>query len=243
MTDQTPERTTLRGERTRSVASQSPGRRQRTLRGWHEQRARAAPRRESAVTTKKMPQSMKTSQQAILLVAICAATACGGKVGAVDDGTGATGSGVVGGNGSVGGTVSIGGAGGAMPVSTGGTKATGGTTSNIAPNSSRTVIFSNGKAVGAMTGYGNVYVGTTDTVSSPTCGASQASITSVAYCATSGTAIPFTSFNTACWNIPPNGTALTAVDVPNIDQIFVQVSAGPAAITVTNLCVTGITFS
>jgi hypothetical protein len=176
-----------------------------------------------------------------------------------------------------------------------------------------------------MTGYGNVYVGTTDTVSTPTCGASQAAITSVAYCATtsnwssatalcvtgsvpvadaptyaswglnlganstdpagnglgqsfttiaitvtgtpaiglravvhrkddslsiwycapliSGTAIPFTSFNTACWNSPPNGTALTAADVPNIDQIFVQVYAGPAAITVTNLCFTGITFS
>jgi hypothetical protein len=65
------------------------------------------------------------------------------------------------------------------------------------------------------------------------------------YCAamTSGAAIPFTSFNTKCFDVPPDGVALTAADVPNLDQIDVQVSSGLAAITVTNLCITGITFS
>lgn len=67
----------------------------------------------------------------------------------------------------------------------------------------------------------------------------------VGYCAmmTSGTAIAFTSFNTECYNTPVSGTALTAADVANIDQISVQVSSGAAAITVTNLCITGITFN
>ena len=65
------------------------------------------------------------------------------------------------------------------------------------------------------------------------------------YCAamTSGTAIPFVAFNTKCWDFPPDGTALTAADVPNIDQISVDVPSGPAGITVTNLCIAGITFA
>jgi hypothetical protein len=65
------------------------------------------------------------------------------------------------------------------------------------------------------------------------------------YCAmmTPGTAIPFTSFATKCYDTPPDGVALTLADVPNIDSIAVQVSSGPTAITVTNLCITGITFS
>jgi hypothetical protein len=64
------------------------------------------------------------------------------------------------------------------------------------------------------------------------------------YCSpmTSGTAIPFTSFNTKCYDTPPDGTALTAADVTIIDQVGVQVSSGTAAVTVTNLCITGITF-
>jgi hypothetical protein len=60
---------------------------------------------------------------------------------------------------------------------------------------------------------------------------------------TPGTAIPFTSFTTKCYDTPPDGVALTLADVPNIDSIAVQVSSGPTAITVTDLCITGITFS
>jgi|GEM_PF-2615641 len=66
------------------------------------------------------------------------------------------------------------------------------------------------------------------------------------YCAmlTPGTAIPFTDFVTDCWETTPAGTAITAADVPNIDKIAVQVSANDtAAITVTNLCITGIEFA
>jgi hypothetical protein len=64
------------------------------------------------------------------------------------------------------------------------------------------------------------------------------------YCSpmTSGTAIPFTSFNTKCYDTPPDGTALTAADVPNVDQVNVQVSSGAAAITVADLCISKIDF-
>jgi hypothetical protein len=65
------------------------------------------------------------------------------------------------------------------------------------------------------------------------------------YCATltSGTAMPLTSFSTTCYTPASPGTAITTTDVPNIDQISVQVSSGTAAITVSNLCITGITFA
>jgi hypothetical protein len=64
------------------------------------------------------------------------------------------------------------------------------------------------------------------------------------YCAamTSGTAIPLAAFNTKCYDFPPDGVALTLEDVPNIDQVNVQIPSGAAAITVTNLCITGIAF-
>ena len=64
------------------------------------------------------------------------------------------------------------------------------------------------------------------------------------YCAamTSGTAVAFTSFNTKCYDTPPDGVALTAADVPNIDEIYVEVPSITTAITVTNLCITGIAF-
>jgi hypothetical protein len=63
------------------------------------------------------------------------------------------------------------------------------------------------------------------------------------YCAamTPGTSVPFTSFDTACWD--GTGTRLTATDVPNLDHIGVQVSSGPTAVTITNLCLQGITFA
>ncbi len=69
---------------------------------------------------------------------------------------------------------------------------------------------------------------------------------SVNYCVnnfTSGTAMPFTSFVTDCYNGTPAGTKITPADVPSIDKISVQVSSGSTAITVTNLCITGISFS
>jgi hypothetical protein len=63
------------------------------------------------------------------------------------------------------------------------------------------------------------------------------------YCAllSSGATILFSSFNTACWN--GSGTSLSAADVPVLDQIGVQVPSGKTAISVKNLCITGITFT
>jgi hypothetical protein len=67
----------------------------------------------------------------------------------------------------------------------------------------------------------------------------------VTYCAalTSGTAIPFTSFVTDCYNTVPAGTKIAAGDVTNIDKIAVQVSSGSAAITVAELCIAKIDFA
>ena len=247
-----------------------------------------------------------------------------------------------GGSSSLGGTTAIGGTtakGGSSSL--GGTTAIGGTTakggsSNLGGttaigNVGKTVTFSSGKALGAMTGYAFVALGSAATITSPTCGATLAAVTeatpcttgytwssatvvcmtgslpalpaaptsadfaanwgvslgvnaadpfpgtglgqtltsvtitttgspltglratvhrkgdadSVTYCGamTSGTAIPFTNFVTDCYNPVPTGAKITATDVPNIDRINVQVSSGTAAITVTNLCITGITFS
>ena len=197
-----------------------------------------------------------------------------------------------------------------------------------AANGGKTVTFSADKGLGAMTGYGFVALGTADTISSPTCGASLTPITNAVPCAanpnwssttalcvtgaipplaatnpdytgnwglqvglnstdpagnglgqsltsvtitvtgsptaglraivhrkgdavgttycamlTSGTAIAFTSFITDCYATAPAGTKLTATDVPNIDQVSIQVSSTTTAITVTNLCITGITFA
>ena len=66
----------------------------------------------------------------------------------------------------------------------------------------------------------------------------------VSYCAalTSGVPITFTSFVTDCYNATPTGTKLTATDVPNIDNITVEVPSSSSLITVTNLCITGIVF-
>jgi hypothetical protein len=64
------------------------------------------------------------------------------------------------------------------------------------------------------------------------------------YCAniTSG-AISFTSFTAACWDKTTPGAAISAADVPNIDQIGIQVPSGSTAIDVKSLCITGITFA
>ncbi len=66
--------------------------------------------------------------------------------------------------------------------------------------------------------------------------------TSYCFAMTSGT-MTLTSFNTKCYDTPADGVALTAADVPNIDKVSVQVSSGTAAIAVSSLCITGITFA
>jgi len=186
------------------------------------------------------------------------------------------------------------------------------------------VTFLNGKAVGAMTGYGWVALGSADSVSDPTCsgkpitaaapcattttwaspgslclsgsipalgtppdytanygvvvgvnatdpagaGLGQAftSVTitttggpssgvraqihklgdpdATSYCATlaSGTAIPLTKFATDCYNTTPTGV-YAAADIPKIDKVSVEVFSASTAITVTSLCITGITFA
>lgn len=69
---------------------------------------------------------------------------------------------------------------------------------------------------------------------------------STTYCAalTSGTAITFTTFAVDCYNgTAAVGPFITAADVPNIDNISVQVSSTSSLITVTNLCIASITFT
>lgn len=63
------------------------------------------------------------------------------------------------------------------------------------------------------------------------------------YCAeyTTG-AIAFTSFTKTCYDKTTPGAAITAADVTKIDQIGLQVPSGSAAISVSSLCITGITF-
>ena len=65
---------------------------------------------------------------------------------------------------------------------TGGNTGTGGST-GVGP-SGTTVTFAGGKAVGAMVGYGWVALGSYDTITDPTCGATKAAITNAAPCAT-----------------------------------------------------------
>lgn len=65
---------------------------------------------------------------------------------------------------------------------------------------------------------------------------------STVYCATltPGTFIPMSQLNTACWD--GSGTALAASDVAKIDRVSVHVPSGASSVTVSNLCLTGITF-
>ena len=59
---------------------------------------------------------------------------------------------------------------------------------------------------------------------------------------TSGTPIKMTDFNTKCYDSPPDGVQLTTGDIANLDKVGVQVSSDTTAITVTDLCLTGIQF-
>jgi len=63
------------------------------------------------------------------------------------------------------------------------------------------------------------------------------------YCApmiSSGAALDLTTFNTKCWD--STGDNLAAADVPNIDQVAVQVTSTTSEITVDNLCLTKVEF-
>jgi hypothetical protein len=63
------------------------------------------------------------------------------------------------------------------------------------------------------------------------------------YCATyTSSAIAFTKFTKTCYDPASPGTAITAVDVPKIDRISIQVPSSSTAIDVKSLCITGITF-
>lgn len=55
-------------------------------------------------------------------------------------------------------------------------------------------------------------------------------------------ALTLTKFATDCYNTTPTKT-LAAADIPSIDKVSVQVFSGTTAITVTKLCITGITFA
>lgn len=50
--------------------------------------------------------------------------------------------------------------------------------------------------------------------------------------------IPFTSFNTKCWD--GSGIALRPEDVPNIDRIALHVPATSSPVAVDNLCLSGL---
>lgn len=62
------------------------------------------------------------------------------------------------------------------------------------------------------------------------------------YCAdiTLGVEVPFSSFNTSCWD--GSGRPLSAADVPDLDWIGIQVYSGPAPVPVSNICLTGLRF-
>jgi hypothetical protein len=66
---------------------------------------------------------------------------------------------------------------------------------------------------------------------------------STSYCLTltSGTPMTLTKFATDCYATAPVGL-LAAADVQKIDKISVEVFSASTAITVTSLCITGITF-
>ncbi len=64
------------------------------------------------------------------------------------------------------------------------------------------------------------------------------------YCAaaTLGTAVTLSTFNTMCYDSPPDGKAYTGTG-SDITGVQLQIVPGTAAITVTSMCLTGITFS
>jgi hypothetical protein len=63
---------------------------------------------------------------------------------------------------------------------------------------------------------------------------------SITYCVafSSGTRIPFTSFNTRCWD--GSGTFLTEADVPTIDKMALLIASGETQVAVSELCFSSI---
>jgi hypothetical protein len=232
-----------------------------------------------------------------------------------------------------GGTTTTPGSGGTTTTpGSGGTTTTpgsGGTTTSSTKNSGSTVTFDKGKGAGAMTGYAWVALGSLDTITDPTCGASKTPITSAAPCAsdpnwsgtglcitggcpalgatpdytnnygvvvgvnagdaggtgdaslvlgqtftsititatgvptsevraqihikgdadsksyclkfTSGTAMDFAKFATDCYATAPTGL-FPAASAPNIDKVSLEAVSATTAVSVTSMCMTGITF-
>jgi endoglucanase len=62
------------------------------------------------------------------------------------------------------------------------------------------------------------------------------------YCApiTPGSLVSFSRLNTACWD--DSGVSLSAADVANLDRVSLHVPSGTSSITLSNLCLTGLTF-
>jgi hypothetical protein len=54
-------------------------------------------------------------------------------------------------------------------------------------------------------------------------------------------AMTLAKFATDCYNTVPTGL-LAAANIPNIDKVSLAAVSGSAAVTVTNMCITGIFF-
>ncbi len=69
------------------------------------------------------------------------------------------------------------------------------------------------------------------------------SVGTVDYCAaaTLGTAVAFSTFNTKCYDAPADGTAYAGTG-SNITGVQLQIVPGTATITISSMCLTGITF-
>jgi hypothetical protein len=58
----------------------------------------------------------------------------------------------------------------------------------------------------------------------------------------SSSAMVLAEFATDCYNTAPSGF-LAAADIPNIDRVSLEVVSGSTAVTVRDMCITGITFA
>jgi len=151
---------------------------------------------------------------------------------------------------SSGGTTSTGGTTTTVPPGSGGvgntggtsTTPTGGTTGSDTKNSGSTVTFKSGKAAGAMTGYGWVALGSSDSITDPTCGASKTPITAAAACAadTNWSATDKLCITGGCPALPASPSS---TDYANNYGVVVGVNAGDAGGTGDASLVLGQTFT
>ena len=66
---------------------------------------------------------------------------------------------------------------------------------------------------------------------------------SKSYCMTYSTsAMTLAKFATDCYNTAPTGV-IPATSIPNIDKVSLEAVSGSTAVTVTSMCITGITFA